>query len=1260
MLASIDANLRLVVRSPLLRLFLLGTVLLLTAMTMHRMQLVFLQRRNTLKVSELRKGSPEFSREWGNAIVEDPTMVRDVSLLVAQALSVGRPRSNEGRIDKVGGTRHEDALIDILEESNGVAASSAHKGRLRGLYTSERAYLLGMIFASGLAGYACLIGFLVSVALLRKHTQQSAAKQRSDDPTTGMGAAAAASRPEHITKDQLPSWKRLPVRACTRLVARCICCCEGVGWAVAVVVVVGGMGTVGCHHFVSNAPYARALSVDLALAVITTISMMACYAAVALLAIIPLGLGLALPTIVGTTIGRVSTIMRERHANLMPRMTRASLLIGAVCLVVVITFVGSGGARSSVGESIMVKDPANVAGYLFTTVTGPNFDLCASVSPTLRSNRANAIVWPDVLPRRTLNFFMGTEMCSDAASLSSNAPFGPPGVSVTSRYVGSSGHSGTSPSDFNVVAVDPNAMEAAEHAYWDELPIAGTPTVESRAIEERALLGFAIPGLLPTKTPPSTSPTVEVPPSLRRLFPRPGRRFSDFDENTGELLVAATCSPVTLDNQFTAATPVGEGGLPPPTVIVEDLDRNHVGLNRLKLDLPGQELFRTGSVEWVRYVSGKYCAAGNCPPQSSKVSLEAWRETHPLWSFPDRTFSCATVSLSKKPQIHWNGTEDPACIVYTRGTQVGEDGSRTDSVRTTVTRVEQVLSAKIYSLVQPNYAPVRALAASTFTHPYDGRKLQMPVATLPVPHFRIPLWSASVSILCEGGVEEVHVHPLVHNTRRSHNTSTPAHFGGEESGGSPSRTVDRRHTNLIWLMTDAVSRQDVRRNLPRVQAWIRHMHQLPSNPSAPAQVKGFSAPVGAWELKGATTIGHSTAGNFVPAIAGTPDKVWDVRREDIHDAAARTNLFALLKKQRLQRIIETSATSRELIVGELTGAAKNDAMTDYLRPTYTAMLGTSCQPVAREMVNAYGADNSFREDILRASSVLVPEGSAAPRTPEALGFHFPPSAEGGGTAADLVTREGFIGSELALDHDMFFPLCHRDVGGVVGNSQGPYSIVRRCLGERHSHDHVLPYLEELLVDLLLRSPGRYGGGWAGPRIFAQVTLMEGHEGSHTVVGLADRALYRFLRRLELVWGFFAENHGEGRGRPRGTVLLSSDHGNHMGPFYEWTVAGQMERTTPFVVFAGNSPASSAAEQAALEASLTCPTTAVDLYLTLGKLLGVEAESNASTIREYRTVAKTLMDPRRLQGCKGTGPVSCETFGAGAPCTLSFCNAQKKA
>eukprot|EP00658_Telonema_sp_P-2_P061800 TRINITY_DN50467_c0_g1_i2.p1 TRINITY_DN50467_c0_g1~~TRINITY_DN50467_c0_g1_i2.p1 ORF type:complete len:185 (-),score=12.86 TRINITY_DN50467_c0_g1_i2:141-695(-) len=171
--------------------------------------------------------------------------------------------------------------------------------------------------------------------------------------------------------------------------------------------------------------------------------------------------------------------------------------------------------------------------------------------------------------------------------------------------------------------------------------------------------------------------------------------------------------------------------------------------------------------------------------------------------------------------------------------------------------------------------------------------------------------------------------------------------------------------------------------------------------------------------------------------------------------------------------------------------------------------------------------------------------------------------------------------------------------------------------------------------------------------------MEGHEGSHTVIALADRSIYRFLRRLELLWGFFDDGGDEGGSggvpspsRPRGMVLLSSDHGNHMGPFYEWTDAGFSERTMPYAVFAGNSPASTPKELAALNAASSCPTTAVDMYLTLGQVLGVRDETRASTVHEYNTVSSSVLHPKRLEGCSPN--TKCSDIGAVEPCIMSFC------
>lgn len=186
----------------------------------------------------------------------------------------------------------------------------------------------------------------------------------------------------------------------------------------------------------------------------------------------------------------------------------------------------------------------------------------------------------------------------------------------------------------------------------------------------------------------------------------------------------------------------------------------------------------------------------------------------------------------------------------------------------------------------------------------------------------------------------------------------------------------------------------------------------------------------------------------------------------------------------------------------------------------------------------------------------------------------------------------------ALDRDTFIPFCDGEYGASQGIFQGPSSILPRCLGGRHVHEQVLRYSQAALrEDLEDQVP-----------FLHTVYLMEGHEGSRHVVKGLDGSLASFvkglsrtseersttIRRSRLTATSFSpppppplsrtsrndvddENNNEGDlnnndetfylfDNPSNILFLTSDHGSHMGPLFEWTTQGAVERSLPLGIW----------------------------------------------------------------------------------------------
>jgi hypothetical protein len=145
-----------------------------------------------------------------------------------------------------------------------------------------------------------------------------------------------------------------------------------------------------------------------------------------------------------------------------------------------------------------------------------------------------------------------------------------------------------------------------------------------------------------------------------------------------------------------------------------------------------------------------------------------------------------------------------------------------------------------------------------------------------------------------------------------------------------------------------------------------------------------------------------------------------------------------------------------------------------------------------------------------------------------------------------------------------------------GNFAGPYSIHRRCSTDTYIHDFVFNYVETMWM----KEPDR--------RKFVMASLMDGHEGTQQVLHVVDKSLAALLDNP-----LFADT----------VIILMSDHGHHMGPYFEWTMGGRMEHLMP--MFHVILPVDMMQQNPALEKTLrhhdTTTITPYDIYRTMAHL-----------------------------------------------------------
>lgn len=127
-------------------------------------------------------------------------------------------------------------------------------------------------------------------------------------------------------------------------------------------------------------------------------------------------------------------------------------------------------------------------------------------------------------------------------------------------------------------------------------------------------------------------------------------------------------------------------------------------------------------------------------------------------------------------------------------------------------------------------------------------------------------------------------------------------------------------------------------------------------------------------------------------------------------------------------------------------------------------------------------------------------------------------------------------------HFLVMPFCHPDAYPYPdphGPFNGPYSIRRRCIGDRHVHNYLFDYAEQYYTNY--QSIGKIGS----------FVFMEAHEGSMEVISQVDEDLSNFLQSPSI------------KAELNNTFLfVVADHGNHMSPFYLWTNNGILENRLP--------------------------------------------------------------------------------------------------
>jgi len=172
----------------------------------------------------------------------------------------------------------------------------------------------------------------------------------------------------------------------------------------------------------------------------------------------------------------------------------------------------------------------------------------------------------------------------------------------------------------------------------------------------------------------------------------------------------------------------------------------------------------------------------------------------------------------------------------------------------------------------------------------------------------------------------------------------------------------------------------------------------------------------------------------------------------------------------------------------------------------------------------------------------------------------------------------------SADHELVLPFCAPEYHAQdkpFGVMMGPYSSRRRCLGAGYVHQIAVDYARS------------FWSVYSDVPKFMTVGFLEGHEGTGEVVRTIDSdlsSLIRWLMPAEL-----ASNT---------ILLLISDHGLHMSPFFVYTDLGRLEHMNPLLVMLAprNYVSEHSAAFDALRANEQALITSADVYQTIREIL----------------------------------------------------------
>lgn len=132
-----------------------------------------------------------------------------------------------------------------------------------------------------------------------------------------------------------------------------------------------------------------------------------------------------------------------------------------------------------------------------------------------------------------------------------------------------------------------------------------------------------------------------------------------------------------------------------------------------------------------------------------------------------------------------------------------------------------------------------------------------------------------------------------------------------------------------------------------------------------------------------------------------------------------------------------------------------------------------------------------------------------------------------------------------MDHTVFYPWCHPEFHPfekTFGNFAGPFSILRRCINGIHVHNYIFNYIHEIWEN------------YKGYGKIIHVSFQEGHEGTGEVLKTLDSSMSNFFSALD--------KSGE---LENTVVVLTSDHGSHMGPYFMSSEMGKFEQKLPLLI-----------------------------------------------------------------------------------------------